>query len=335
MSGMPEEPPILPFFEDTKNSPTSQSTSLMSTEWLLGLSDLPGIGNSRAISLAKHFQYLERLQSADSLEIKSVVGTSKLDFSRVEPRFPMTEDDVQTVGYFDSNYPPGLRDLRDAPIVLWYRGNIPTQKSIAIVGTRNADDWGKSTTRRISKVASSHGLAVISGLALGVDTEAHIGCIEGGSPTVAILACDVRRPSPKSNSAMADEIILNGGCLIAEVPLGTSTEGRNLVARNRLQAAWAQSLLVTQSGIPSGTLHTVRFALELSRKLLVLKPPPNVHKSQYEGNIALTSEFGFDLNILGGTKEFKEKLTKMKKVTDLDIGSISDFERFLVDVYGN
>jgi predicted Rossmann fold nucleotide-binding protein DprA/Smf involved in DNA uptake len=131
---------------------------------------------------------------------------------------------------------------------------------------------------------------------------------------------------------LAEEILEKGGCLIAEVPPGSETESFALVARNRLQAAWSQGLIVTQCGIPSGTLHTVRFALELGRKLIVLTPPPGMDSSQYEGNRNLVDEFKFDSRILGGTKKFQEAIRARKRGADLSIGSISEFEEYLKNV---
>lgn len=323
---------VLPFYDSKKIESVDAAKSLKSIEWLLGLTDLDGIGNRRALLLAEHFQDIDSLMSASKVEVSSVIGSVDVDFSRANPIMPHVESDVRTVSYFDSEYPQGLKDLRDAPLVLWYRGSIPTGKSIAIVGTREADEWGKAATRKLAAMASEHGLSVVSGLALGVDAEAHRGSLEGGGPTVAILACDVRYPAPKANHDLAEKIVQSGGCLIAEVPLGTETEGRNLVARNRLQAAWAQSLLVTQSGVPSGTLHTVRFALELDRKVLVLKAPLGAVGSQYAGNNALTRENAFDPEMLKGTKKFIESMKGRKVGADISIGALSEFESFLENV---
>lgn len=323
---------VLPFYNSEKKKLTNSLESLKSIEWLLGLTALEGVGNRRALLLAEHFGDIDSLLAADKMEIAAVIGSVSVDFSRAKPLMPHLENDVHTVCYFDPEYPQGLKDLRDAPLVLWYRGSIPTGKSIAIVGTREADEWGKATTRKLAAMASEHGLSVISGLALGVDAEAHRGSLEGGGQTVAILACDVRYPTPKANHDLAEKIVQSGGCLIAEVPLGTETEGRNLVARNRLQAAWAQSLLVTQSGVPSGTLHTVRFALELKRRVLVLKAPPGAAGSLYAGNHALTQENAFDPEILKGTKKFVESMKGRTVGADISIGALSEFESFLENV---
>ena len=303
--------------------------SLQSAEWLLALLNLKGIGNKKALKLVQHFGTFQNLSTAPESELVKIVGlkSSQLEnLARVDSEQP---DDVKIVTYFDSAYPSGLRSLQDPPLVLWYRGEIPEQKSLAIVGTRNADDWGRSTTRLLAKMCGERDIVVVSGLALGIDTEAHKGCLETSTPTVAILACDVRYPSPKSNSKLSDEILEKGGCLIAEVSPGTDTESFALVARNRLQAAWSQGLIVTQCGIPSGTLHTARFALELGRDLIVLEPPQQANGSQYEGNWNLVQDYKFDSRILGGSKKFQEKTQLRARGADIVIRSLSEFEEFL------
>jgi DNA processing protein len=326
----------LPLFSEVEQGAhpkhVSAKDDLTTPEWLLGLMNVEGIGNKKALKLVQHFETYHRLSTATESEIQAVIGKNSIDFEKlekVEVEFP---DNVKIATYFDSEYPAGLRDLPDAPPILWYRGIIPTNKSLSIVGTRNPDEWGRTTTRLLAKMCGDLGLTVISGLATGIDTEAHLGCLESISPTVAILACDVRNPSPKSNSRLASDILEKGGCLIAEVPLGSVTESYSLVARNRLQAAWSQGLLVTQCGIPSGTLHTVRFALELGRKLIVLTPPAGAVGSQYDGNRNLVDEFSFDSRILGGSKKLQELLQMRKRGADLTIDSISQFENYLQNV---
>lgn len=323
----------LPLFsenhENSKSVSSKSEKSLQDPEWLLGLLNLNGIGSKKALKIVKHFETYEKLSEASDLEIQKVIGKNSVDFGGLEKIDSTAPDDVKILTYFDPAYPPGLRDLPDAPLLLWYRGIIPENKSLAIVGTRNADDWGRTTTRLFAKMCGDHDFAVISGLALGIDTEAHLGCLESSTPTVAILACDVRQPTPKSNSKLAEVILEKGGCLIAEVPPGSETESFALVARNRLQAAWAQGLIVTQCGVPSGTLHTVRFAMELGRKLVVLEPPKDAQGSQYEGNIGLTQDYRFDSRILGGSNGFQNSVRTRPRGADITINSVSKFEDFL------
>jgi DNA processing protein len=326
MSFFDPEPAIA---KEKSQSSISPQDELTHVEWLNGLLALEGIGNTKAILLAKNFRTYSQIMSATETEIQSVIGRNRIDFKQLKNTPLEASDNVQIVGYFDDNYPPGLRDLSDAPPILWARGKIPNNKALSIVGTRNADSWGRDITERFAKLAGDNGFTIVSGLALGIDTAAHMGCLQSKSPTVAILACDVRFPTPKSNIELAEKIIESGGCLISEVPFGTQTESHNLVARNRLQAAWSQGLIVTQCGIPSGTLHTVRFAMELQRKVVVLRPPANAEGDQYDGIRNLTEEFKFDSRILGGSKKFQTTVSSRMQGADLAIGSISEFEEYL------
>jgi DNA processing protein len=321
----------LPFF-DAAPEPSNSQDDLRRPEWLAALKNVNSIGNKRAILLVEYFKSASRLIDASNEEIASVIGKKDVDLTHLKPITPFTSDDMKMTSYYEEDYPAGLRDLEDAPLFLWYRGQIPKQKAIAIVGTRNIDEWGISTTRKLAKMAGDSGFVVVSGLALGVDTEAHKGCLESVTPTVAILACDVRFPTPKANKELSEEIVRRGGCVIAEVPPGTETESHALVSRNRLQAAWAETLLVTQCGIPSGTLHTVRFAMELQRPVAVLRPPAEARGEQYAGNWNLAEDYKFDSRILGGSKSFQEKVQGRVTGADKVISSISEFEKYLEDV---
>ncbi len=324
----------IPLFEDPEIVPSVTTThtqdSLKNPEWILSLLNLKGIGSRKALLLIKNFESIQQLLGASESSIKKIIGKSEVDFSKLEKVDASQPDDVKIITYFDSLYPGGLRDLPDAPPLLWYRGTIPENRSIAIVGTRAADDWGKSTTRLIARKCGEKGISVVSGLALGIDTEAHIGCLETATPTIAILACDVRYPTPKTNGKLSEQIIEGGGCLVAEVPPGTQTESFGLVARNRIQAAWAQKLIVTQCGVPSGTLHTIKAAMELGREVISLIPPQDVKGSQYEGNFRLAERFNFDGKILGGSKRFQESIRNRKYGADRIIGSTSEIEEFLI-----
>jgi len=322
----------LPFFGEpdlgSEQSVIAPQDNLERPEWILALLALSGIGNKKALQLIKNFKSIENLRNAPSLEIQKVIGKTTINFEKLESLDASQPGDVKILTYFDPLYPSGIRDLEDPPPLLWYRGSIPEIKSVAIVGTRNADQWGRNTTRLIARKSSENGYAVVSGLALGIDTEAHKGCLEAASPTIAILACDVRFPTPKSNNQLGEEIIERGGCLIAEVPPGSETESYALVARNRIQAAWAQSLIVTQCGIPSGTLHTVRNAIELGRQVVTVKPPEGAGGNQYEGNRHLIEESNFDVSILGGSKKFQESFKSRKHGADLVLNSVSEIEYY-------
>ena len=325
----------LPFFEGKSelspnfSSIDSKEQDLHSPGNIAALLATAKINNRKAKLLIEYFKTIESLKNASPLELEQVAKCGKVDFSNLKYSSIQENSGVKVVTYFDDEYPIGFKDLSDAPLLLWVRGEIPKSKSVSIVGTRDADDWGKQRTFEISRIAAENGNVVVSGLALGIDTQAHLGCLESKGKTVAILACDVRFPTPKSNIALADRILENNGCVIAEVPPGTETEAGNLIARNRLQAAWSSTLIVTQSGVPSGTLHTVRFALELGRKLLVLEPQKGADRESYAGNYQLIGESVFDSKILGGSKEFQNLINKKKLCADLIIKSTKDFSNYI------
>jgi DNA processing protein len=325
----------LPFFDEKIDQKLRSSSvdnieqDLRSAGNIAALLATDKINNKKARLLIEYFKTVETLKNASPLELEQVAGCGKVDFNLLKYSHIPENNGVQIVTYFDESYPLGFKDLKDAPLLLWVRGKIPKVKSVSIVGTREADDWGKQRTFEISRMSAENGYVVVSGLALGIDTQAHLGCLQGNGTTVAILACDVRFPTPKSNSQLADRIIENGGCVIAEVPPGTETEAGNLIARNRLQAAWSDALIVTQSGVPSGTLHTVRFALELGRKLLVLEPQIESSKESYAGNYQLISEGNFDSKILGGNKEFQNLINQKRPCADIIIRNPDDFLNYL------
>ena len=325
----------LPFFDEKlgfnsdPSSIRSEGQDLRTPGNIAALLATGKVNNRKARLLIEYFKTTESLKNASPLELEQVANCGKVDFKYFE-HSPIPENyGVRVVTYFDDDYPPGLKDLRDAPLLLWVRGEIPKSKSVSIVGTRDADDWGKQATFELSRIATDNGNVVVSGLALGIDTQAHLGCLESKGKTVAILACDVRFPTPKSNVALAERILENNGCIIAEVPPGTETEAGNLIARNRLQAAWSSTLIVTQSGVPSGTLHTVRFALELGRKLLVVEPRQGASRESYAGNYQLIGEVNFDSKILGGSKEFQNRISGKKSCADLIIKSPEDFLNYV------
>ena len=325
----------LPFFDQQPKEDlnsfvhNNEEQDLRSPGNIAALLAISKINNNKARLLIKYFKTIESLKNASALELEQVANCGKVDFKYLKYSHIPENNGVRIVTYFDEDYPSGFKDLRDAPLLLWVRGEIPKSKSVSIVGTRDADDWGKERTFELSCIASENGNVVVSGLALGIDTQAHLGCLESKGKTVAILACDVRFPTPKSNVALAERILENNGCVIAEVPPGTETEAGNLIARNRLQAAWSSTLIVTQSGVPSGTLYTVRFALELGRKLLVLEPQQGASRESYAGNYQLIDEVNFDSKILGGSREFQNRISNRKPCADLIIKSSVDFLNYV------
>lgn len=305
------------------------SLRLRTADGLLALLRLPGIGPARTIWLAGAFETTDELRDADPNVLLHMIGRrlSTRDFVKLDAP-PLAADGIRRVGYFDDDYPPGLRDLPVPPPVLWVVGTLPDIPSVAIVGTRHADKTGLIAAQRVAAGAVEAGLGVVSGLAIGIDAAAQNAAVESGGRTWAILGGGVDRPTPIQNADLAARIVQRQGGLIAEVAPGSRTTGRALVARDRLQAALSRATVVVQSGIPSGTLHTVRFTLELRRPLAVLAPPADsLGNSSWAANEALIDPKGFNPSLLGARGHLADWITLRRPVADLVVRGREDYPR--------
>lgn len=224
-----------------------------SAEGLLALMGLPGVGPAKAMSAANNPDEIDALDPDGRLPDSRRSARVKID--------SYESAGVRALGFFDEAFPEKLRQIPQPPAVLYVRGKTEwPEKSLAVVGTRHPSDFGVSATYDLTRRAGEAGFSIVSGLALGVDTVAHKAALAVGTPTIAILGCGLDTVTPAQNRGLAHEILDAGGSVISEQPFGTAPSARTLVARNRLQSGLAQALLVGQTGIKGGTLHTVRFA---------------------------------------------------------------------------
>jgi DNA processing protein len=297
---------------------------------LLALKALPGIGDVKAITLARELGTWRRLQEAQPELLHSLVGRAGVAL-RGLPEPVVADhavDDVRTVGYFDDEFPPALKQIPSPPAVLWIRGSLPVARSIALVGTRHPTAFGLSVTDQVSRGAAEHAVGIVSGLAIGIDTAAHRGALDYETPTWAVLGSGVDVPSPDVNRPLAEELLVAGGGLIAEVPPGSKPSSRALVARDRLQSGLAFAVVIAQSAIPSGTLHTARFALEQKRLLVVARPRPELQaEPESAGNLALTDPAGCDPSVLNAKASLAAHIQSRRPVADLVLNSHADIAR--------
>lgn len=170
-------------------------------------------------------------------------------------------------------YPRALRTTGDPPPVLFVRGTARLgDPGIAIVGTRNPTDYGAACSRRLASSASREGLSVVSGLAVGCDTEAHAGAVEAGGVTIAVLAHGLDRVYPRENQALAEHILDAGGALVSEYAPGKPPTRASFVERDRIQSGLAQGVVVVETGPVGGTMHTVAAAETQRRAVAVVAP---------------------------------------------------------------
>ena len=197
------------------------------------------------------------------------------------------KNDVEILQRNDPNFPQKLLVIPNPPLLIHVKGNVNVlnKDAIAIVGTRKPTDFGKRITRNTALTFSKEGYVIVSGLANGIDTEAHKGAIDANGITLAILAHGIHTISPKRNTKLADEIIDNGGALISEYSWGIPGVPRNFVERDRLQSGISLGVMVIESGRKSGTMHTANFCKDQNRSLFVYSHPDIYHDiEQTKGN---------------------------------------------------
>jgi len=189
---------------------------------------------------------------------------------------------IQVLTWVDDNYPIRLRDIDNAPPVLYLRGSIETNDewAVAIVGTRRITPYGRQVAERIATQLANNGITVVSGLAMGVDTVAHQSSLDAGGRTLAILGSGVDRLYPPQNRSLAEKVI-EKGALISDYAPGTPPEGSNFPPRNRIISGLSLATVVVEAGVKSGALITADFALEQGREVFAV--PGNVFAPQSRG----------------------------------------------------
>ncbi|MCS6937144.1 MAG: DNA-protecting protein DprA [Candidatus Bipolaricaulota bacterium] len=261
------------------------------------LSKVKGLGGARARRLLEHFGSVEALWQADPETLAALTGLPSESFSILQPALDDAPQEIESlhregiavVTPDDDPYPVLLRDLRDAPSVLYLRGSLETrdQWAVAIVGSRLADpghcEQKMAWTHQLAQALAEWGVTIVSGLAHGVDSWAHGGALEArDGRTIAVLGCGLRRVYPKQNRALADRIVARGA-LLSELDPNLGTCGPFLMMRDRLIAALSQAVIVIEAGDPSGSLDTARHALKLQRRVLAVPGSPGTEKLIAEG----------------------------------------------------
>lgn len=199
----------------------------------------------------------------------------------------------------DEAYPKNLKDIKRAPYVLYYKGqlNLEKYKTIAIVGTRKMTKKGENFCYEISKYLKENNYFNISGLALGVDTLGHIQTLgQTGAIIAQGLAQDIY---PKENQKLAEKILANNGFILSELPLRTNISVNNLIRRNRIISGLASNIMICETDIKGGTVHTFKYAKEQGKKIFVA-----------DFNENFIQQFSKDLIVIKNSKDFEDKIKK-------------------------
>jgi DNA processing protein len=182
-------------------------------------------------------------------------------------------DKIKQISVKNNLYPTCLKSINNPPVTLYFQGKIlPKENCFAIVGARHCSGYGKQVALKISKDLAESGLTIVSGLALGIDTLAHLAAVERGLRTIAVLGTGLDEKSiyPKSNIELSKRILRTGGCLISEYPSGTKGAKFTFPQRNRIISGLSMGVLVIEAKIKSGALITAQWARKQGRKVFVI-----------------------------------------------------------------
>ena len=296
---------------------------------MYALSALPGIGDASLRALAGLLragrEWEEALaaprdwlkggraaEAAHAIAEATAQGLEAWDRQTDDQKLRFYQTGVEIRCLLDDDYPPLLRELRDAPPLLYSRGDfslLSRVKGVAVIGARESTPWGDGIARRLGAALARRGYNVVSGLAVGIDTAAHRGALEEGGTTTAVVV-DVVDVYPPRNAELAEEIVREGGLLLAEHPPGTvATRGR-LVARDRIQSALSAAVFPVETAVTGGTVHTLRFAAAQRRPVFCLAPEElRAHStpSFHEGITKVVRE-GAGVYRVGGIEDMAESI---------------------------
>lgn len=261
--------------------PEQPEDSSSELKFWVALSRVQGIGPKRFAILESHFGSIEAAWPASESQLVTGGLDARIARSIVEARQEIDPDaewerlereEVGAVHLRSPEYPALLREISDPPPVLYYRGTLAAlgDRTVAVVGSRAATNYGREMARRISAGLAESGVAVLSGLARGIDGIAHSAALESNGRTVAVMGGGLDRIYPAEHTSMARQIVESGGALVTEYPLGMRPQAEHFPRRNRVISGLSRGVVVVEGDMKSGALLTVRWALDQDREVFAV-----------------------------------------------------------------
>jgi len=250
-----------------------------SLAYWVGFNIVRGIGPTRLRALLDYFGDIERAWHAPEDELRRsgldrrsidnlLAARAQLDLEREVAR--IADTGAEAVTWESPNYPRLLMEVPDPPPLLYVKGALLRDEwPVAVVGTRRASAYGRQVTRKLVTALARSGVTIVSGLARGIDAEAHRAALDAGGRTIAVLGCGVDQVYPPEHRQLAQDIAAHGA-LISDYPIGTPPEGVNFPPRNRIISGLSLGVLVTEAGQRSGARITADFAAEQGRDVFAV-----------------------------------------------------------------
>lgn len=252
-----------------------------SAQHWLTIANLPGIGSATLCRLARHYGSPAALfsQVGGDADIAPRLARILTDRKLLRQAGEVAARQIELLGrqqvsltcYDSPLYPEQLRVLADAPVLLFYQGDLSCldHPSVALVGARAATTYGREVSFNLATGLAEHGVVVVSGVALGIDAQAHRGALVAGGLTAGVLGCGIDVIYPKVHQGLYKEISHNG-VLVSEYPCGTRPDGFRFPARNRIISGLVRGVVVVEATVKSGSLITARLALDQGKEVFAV-----------------------------------------------------------------
>ncbi|OPX44599.1 hypothetical protein CLHUN_15930 [Ruminiclostridium hungatei] len=264
--------------------------------WLSSLAGLGPVKARRLLEVYGHPQVIyhlpeEKLKQQGLLtpkNIEEILGREKRE--RIDKITDlMLKKDIKLITFLDKSYPEKLKHIYDPPVALYYRGSFALSEfSVAVVGSRRTTNYGSITAKKLSYELALRGVQIVSGMARGIDSIAHEGCLDAGGKTVAVLGCGPDYIYPPENARLYEGILGAGGLILSEYPPGTPPMQYNFPARNRIISGISSGVLIVEAAQRSGSLITAALALEQGREVFAV--PGNIDCAYSRGTNSLIRE---------------------------------------------
>lgn len=257
----------------------------------LALYLIPGLGNRTIKRLIQRFEQPEGVFEASRKELMTLEGMRETVAHNIVTRafLPQAERELERVEasnarivlYTDPAYPVLLKEIYSPPMLLYVKGKEipPLQTFVALVGSRNPTHYGLKAAETIAAGLARQGIGVVSGLARGIDSAAHRGCLRGEGFTVAVVGTGIDKVYPAANKPLFEQVA-DQGAVVSEFPTGTPPEARNFPIRNRVISGLSRGVAVVEATLNSGSLITASMALDQDREVFAVPGSIDSFKSR-------------------------------------------------------
>lgn len=311
----------------------------------IALSRVKGVGPILAKNLVGYCNGVKEIFTEKKGHLSKIPGigpftldqiTSFNDFHSAEKEAEfIVRNNIKPLFFLDKEYPYRLKELPDAPILIFSRGSsqVSPEKAVAFIGTRKPSEAGKTLCRDFVNGLSSFGCTIVSGLAYGIDITAHRAALEAGLPTIGVLGHGLDRIYPALHKKTAMEMLENGGGLLTEFPSGTNPDYMNFPKRNRIVAGMVDAVVVVESGRKGGSMITAELAFHYNREVLAIPGKPGDELSS-GCNLLIKQQKAHlmeDVSDLIQLLHYEQRISEPKKQVKLPLG-LSAEQQLLLDL---